>query len=182
MVNNSTAYARQTFTLFHELAHLLFRVSGITHVALQDVSDLPARDRDLEVSCNNFAAEFLVPDRSIPWETMRQRTLDEVVPELADKYNVSREVILRKLLDRRVVDPQTYGELTARWNREYQERAGSSGGNYYATQATYLGINYLRLAFQRYHSGGISLPELAIHLGMRARNIGKMEDFLMSRL
>src|SRR3984893_1649792 len=40
-VNNSAAKTRQTFTLFHELAHLLFRTSGIDTVDNRYIPRLP---------------------------------------------------------------------------------------------------------------------------------------------
>jgi hypothetical protein len=63
------------------------------------------------------------------------------------------------------------------WADEADSRSEGSGGNYYATQAAYLGKAFLSLAFSQYRAGKITLPELADHLRIRAKNIGKMEDF-----
>jgi Zn-dependent peptidase ImmA (M78 family)/transcriptional regulator with XRE-family HTH domain len=182
IVNNSTAHARQTFTLFHELAHLLFHISGITRD--QAIKSFDAWvDPEIEVACNRFASEFLVPVSSFPWNKFRRNTnVASAVADVARDYNVSREVILRKLLDRAIVDAETYSRMAEEWNREFDEsRSRDPGGNYYATQATYLGDRYLGLAFGQYHAGRVSLSELAEHLGMKARNIVKLEDFLLSR-
>jgi Zn-dependent peptidase ImmA (M78 family)/DNA-binding XRE family transcriptional regulator len=182
MVNNSTAHSRQIFTLFHELAHVLFHVSGVTRGFGGNVNGLAPTDRALEVACNQFGAEFLVPDLSFPWEYFGPNDLPGAVASIADRYNVSREVVLRKLMKRGLVTSSLYRDLADLWNREYEEgRGGGSGGNYYATQATYFGENYLKLAFGQYRAGRVSLPELADHLGMKARNIGKLEDFLLAR-
>ena len=183
VINNSTAHTRQTFTLFHELGHLLFHVSGITIEGSPHWADLGDTDREIEVACNRFAAEFLVPEASFPWTLFEGRDPAEAVPEVADRYNVSREVVLRRLLDMGLVNTATYRRLADEWNQEYLERRGASGGggNYYATQATYLGDNYLRLAFGQFHAGRISMGDLADHLGIKARNVRKLEDFLLSR-
>ena len=100
--------------------------------------------------------------------------------KVAHRFNVSREVILRRLLDRGLVDEATYSKWTAQWNKEFaQSRANSSGGNYYATQATYLGRSFLQLAFSRFHAGALSVEQLASHLGVRARSVARLEDFAL---
>lgn len=182
VINNSTAHSRQSFTLFHELAHLLFRVSGIT----QDGEDEPAGEpiHAIEAACNRFAHEFLVPSAGFPWHELRNtRDFLQAVTTIAQRYNVSRLVILRKARDHGLVDGATYGALARVLGKEYLARRGSEGGggSYYANQATYLGDAYLRLAFGQFHSGRVSLPELAEHLAVKARNVGKLEDFFLAR-
>ena len=61
-VNNSNAKTRQIFTLFHELAHLLFHTSGIDTLTDDFIQRLPVDERRIEIICNRFAAEFLVPE------------------------------------------------------------------------------------------------------------------------
>ncbi len=61
-VNNSAAKTRQIFTLFHELGHLLFHTSGIDPLDDGYVERLPDRPRHIEVLCNRFAAQFLLPE------------------------------------------------------------------------------------------------------------------------
>ncbi|SRR6266566_1918766 len=185
LVNNSTAHSRQIFTILHELGHLLFAVSGITKDDLGFIRQLTGASRDIEVACNRFAAEFLVPAASFPWDVFRNRSVDieQSVRTVATRYRVSREVILRRLLDRGLVDNDTYESLAARWSQEYLEsRAGMSGGNYYATRATYLGQSYMQLAFGRFYAGRVTLAELADHLGVKARSIPRLEAFLGGEL
>src|SRR5690606_35729528 len=111
--------------------------------------------RSIEIACNRFTAEFLAPEDDMPWHLFRgQVDLVSAVGQVADRYSVSREVILRRLLDRGIVDSDTYRHFTERWTQEYIEgRADRSGGNYYATQAAYLGDRFLDLAFAQYRAG-----------------------------
>jgi len=182
LVNNSTAHSRQIFTVFHELAHLLFHVSGITKDDTRFIRRLTGASRDIEVACNRFAAEFLVPAASFPWDVFKKvttDTLDNAVRNVASHFRVSREVILRRLLDEGLVDEDTYEAKAQQWYEEWKEsRARMTGGNYYATQATYLGPSFLQLAFGKYYAGQLSLPELAGHLGVKARNIPGLEAFV----
>lgn len=61
-VNNSSAKTRQMFTLFHELAHLLFHTSGIDTIHDEYIPLLADEAQRLEILCNRFAAEFLLPE------------------------------------------------------------------------------------------------------------------------
>lgn len=177
-LNNSTSDSRQIFSLFHELAHILYSLSGVTKQDLSYIEALPSVERRVEIACNRFAATFLVPDENFRTEIRRFSGSDEEVGALASRYNVSREVVLRKLLDLGRVDQVHYERKVRQWNKEYESREKGEGGNYYATQATYLGKAFLRLAFSSYYDGRCSLQDLAGHLGMRARNIERFEAFL----
>ena len=184
-LNNSTAKTRQTFSLFHELAHILLDTSGVTKVDDRYIDTLTGWKRQIEVFCNRFAAEFLVPsdDLDSRLRALEAEPVERVVERLSDVYHVSREVILRNLLDRGVVDQEYYQAKAAQWLREFEEarRARRGGGYYYATQATYLGDKYLSLAFSSYYSGECNLEELAGHLGMKAKNVAELERYVLSR-
>lgn len=182
MVNNSTPFSRQIFTLFHEVAHLLHGVSSITTVDGRFVDRMSGAQQSVEVSCNKLATEFLVPSGVFPWNRINRDNPLESVAEVARTFNVSREVILRRLLDRGWVDPQTYSHWVRKWAGEAEAGRGGEGGDYYNNQAAYLGDAYLSLAFSRYRAGVIDTSDLAEHLGVKARNISKLEDKVAGRL
>lgn len=182
VVNNSTPFTRQIFTLFHELAHILFGVSSITVEDPSIMARFSPPNRQLEVACNRFAGEVLVPDVSLPWETYEESNLGSFLDSMSERYNVSREVILRKLRDRDLVSSEQYRQRSASWALEpARDESGESRGNYYATQSAYLSKAFLGLAFSQFRAGRITLPEIAEHLGMRARNVAKFEDYLFRR-
>jgi hypothetical protein len=64
-INNSASKSRQIFTLFHELAHILFHTSGIDTESGALVERLPADSKRIEVWCNRFAARLLVPEQEL---------------------------------------------------------------------------------------------------------------------
>ena len=179
LINNSTAESRQVFSLFHELAHILHSVSGLTKVLDPDLSRLPPGARRIEMACNSFTAQFLVPDNHFDRQlAVDGATSEEELARLADLYSVSREVILRKLLDRGMVEQQFYESKAREWARQYGQGREREGGNYYATQAAYLGDAFLQLAFSKYYSGQCTLQELATHVKMKARNVQRLEEYL----
>ena len=114
-LNNSRSSVRQIFSLFHELAHLLLGESGITR-GINPVGE------QIEVFCNQFAAEFLVPSGNL--ETVLDYPVynDAAIEELANYYKVSRPVILLKLVNRGILTQNSYRRRADRWTEEYESR------------------------------------------------------------
>ena len=185
VINNSTAQTRQLFTLFHELGHLLVHVSGITKKDDRYIDKLPSADRQLEIFCNRFAAEFLVPSNDFRIAIGgRTNYDDEAISNLANTYKVSREVVLRRLFDMHLVSHRRYETDVKRWLVEYQTKANAekgSGGNYYATQATYLSEKFAQLAFSKYYRGGISVEQLADYLNVSVKSVPGIEYYVLRK-
>ena len=181
-LNNSRSSVRQIFSLFHELAHLLLGENGITR------GINPVGER-IEVFCNQFAAEFLVPSSDLEALLNYPVYNDAVIEELAGHYRVSRPLILLKLIDQGIFTFDDYDQKTKQWTEEYESRlegraGGESpgGGNYYNTHAVYLGYKFMELAFSRYHQGQCSIEELADHLSIKVKNLPRLEDCLLRKI
>lgn len=179
-LNNSTAKVRQIFSLFHELAHLLLRVNAISKFDRSYVDLLPQKEKRIEQFCNAFAAELLVPFQDFGAQVKSLTRIDDrTVAQLAWHYHVSREVILRRILDRGLVD-QTYYETKVRqWAAEKED--SGSGGNANATQASYLGEKYLRLVFGKHYQGKINLEQVADYLGVRSKRVAELEAIMLRK-
>ena len=177
-VNNSVK-TRQIFTLFHELAHLLFQTSGINTVSGAPEDDLPLSSREIEVICNLFAAEFLLPESRFEEEFRGLLPNEQSAAFIANRYHVSRESIFRRFLDRGLVTQNDYLEAAKNWGAQ---RQASSGGNHYWTKISYLGTNYLNLAFSRYHQNRITEVELADYLDIKVKNLTKLEDYYLRKV
>ena len=179
-LNNGQAKVRQTFTLFHELAHLLFDFNHIERLDDRHyLTALSGVDRAAEIACNRFAGEFLVPaddfERTVAGQSVAEVN-DETVESLSRAYLVSREVILRKFLDRDWLSRARYREMVSRWRSEQLSSSGG-GGNYYATQAAYLGKKYLRAAFLALDEGRIDDFQLAAFLGVKGSSVDGLERY-----
>jgi Zn-dependent peptidase ImmA (M78 family) len=181
-VNNSTAKARQMFTLFHELGHLLTHTSGVTKRNDDYIGSLRGHSRDVELFCNRFAANVLVPESAFSDEDLN--AADDNIIRLARRYRVSRGVILRRLLDRGAVSNEYYRAKVKQWAADYfakSEDDTASSGNYYATQASYLSDTFARVAFRSYYQGSISLEDLARHLNLKMSSITGLEQALLQK-
>lgn len=171
-VNNTSPKTRQAFTLFHELAHLLFHTSGVD--LKEDLATrLHGQAGRLEVLCNRFAAAFLVPDTAFEAALDGREPTFEIAREIAAHFNVSSLVIFRKFLDHRLIDAADY--RTAHLAAE-AEPPGSGGGNYYNNQIAYLGRDYLGMALREYYQNRVTLPELAEMLNVKPRAVPTLEE------
>jgi Zn-dependent peptidase ImmA (M78 family) len=182
-LNNSNPKTRQIFTLCHELAHILSQVNGVTKLDDRYINSLPHDEKQVEQMCNRLAAEILVPSLDFDDRSRGIGLDDSALSSLANFYKVSREVVLRKLLDRRLVDQQYYETKAAQWLREYLEAKPQSegGGNYYQTQAAYLGSKYLGLVFGSFYQGRLSLEQVADYLGVKTKSVAGLEHAFISK-
>ncbi len=181
-LNNSTAKSRQVFTLFHELAHLLTGTSGVFVPEELFFGDLRPTDQKWEAFCNRMAGLILVPDDAFELEIHalpHELSPPDDVLALAARFNVSREVIYRKFLDRELISPEEYELAKLQWDGQIKPRNG--GGNYYSTKLAYLGEEYVSLAFNCYYENRISEFELADYLDIKPKNLDKLEASLLKK-
>jgi len=180
-INNSMSQSRQIFTLFHELAHLLMRAGGIDFHDETVPSNYPKKYSLIEVMSNNFANEILVP--SSEFEKINFNINEKKIEELSQLFCVSREVILRNLLQRNKITEKTYSQLVNKWFEAYinsQKKTG--GGNYHLTQKVYLGETYIKEVFTKYYQNKISVDRLSDYLGIKVKSIGTFEYYAMGAL
>ncbi len=183
-VNNSTTRTRQIFTLFHELAHLLFQTSGVATHSDNYIDELSGDPRRIEIICNEMAAKTLVPDDffdEVFEELFGGRRVAEdsrsFADDLAKRFCVSREMIYRKFLDRQYIGKEEYEAAANDWNS--QRATVGNGGNMYFTWLAYLGREFISLAFARYYQGALSFEQLGDILDIKPRNLERLEDYLV---
>lgn len=179
-INNTTAFSKQIFTLIHELGHILYGINGIILVDDSYIDEMNINDRKLEIYCNEFAGNFLVPVKEFSQDIEYYiKSGPESISKIANKYSVSREVILRRLYDNQIIDRIYYETKAKEWIEEYLGRSvKSSGGNYYLTKLAYLGQGYTNLVYENLKRGRITEIEASEHLQMKARNLDKLQHQL----
>lgn len=178
-INNNLSKNRQLFTLFHELAHILFKISGIDIENDEEINkNINNRvDRDIEQFCNRFAAEFLVPTEDFVFEYQKLKSLyseidtANICAKLSKIYTVSKEVILRKLVDNKLVPINNYDILVNRWNEELESVPKKKPqGNFYYNKMSYLGKNYISSVFINYKQNKINATQASNYLMIKPRN------------
>ena len=181
-LNNSRPSVRQIFSLFHELAHLLLGENDVTR-------GISREGGEIEMFCNQFAAEFLVPSDDLKTRLDFSFYDNDAIEELADYYKVSRPVILLKLVGKGILTQENYWQKIDQWTEEYEhhlkkkaDNKTPSDGSYYNTLAAYLGYRFMELAFGKYRQGYCSIEQLAEHLSVQVKHLPQLEDRLLRRV
>lgn len=184
VVNRKDAYSARTFTLIHELAHLLLRSSGLC-----DLSSEPGRpphEQKLEVFCNAVASQTLVPDAillSYPEISgvAPDAWTDEILTPIARDFGVSREVVLRKLLDHGLTTRAFYLDNRERYTQEAIEYKKRQNGGYVAPAVDVVstkGWQYVSLVFEALNSSVITTGDAADFLGVKAKHFSTIQTNL----
>jgi len=159
-LNNSTTKTRQIFSLLHELVHLLLGINGLSKFDTQYIDRLQGAEKRAEKFCNSFAAELLIPDADFTTQLTQFPSIIEMATEdqfskLAQRYCVSREAVLRRFLDKGRVSQSFYEAKAKLWAS--QKKSGGGGGDWYASQNSYLSARFAREVVSRQYRNQISV-------------------------
>lgn len=177
-LNNSTSKTRQTFSLLHELAHLLLSVNGLSKFDTDYIDRLPKEAQAIERLCNAIAAEVLIPESDFAIQTRAfpadaERATEQQFAALASRYGVSREVILRRFLDQGRVGQAFYEERARFWAAQ---KKAAGGGNWYLNQGAYISDRFAREVVSRHYQNRISLEHAADLLGIKPKSYAGFEE------
>ena len=190
IARKSTPPRRRTFSLLHELAHLLVRASGLSDLEIEGDARRPPEEQRIEVFCNAVAAATLIlRDDLLAQQVVKVHPQDvaewtdmELV-ELAKSYGVSQEAILRRLMTFRRTTVRFYQATRQRYFeewvkfRERQKALPKEKGiprNMPQEALSTLGRPLVRMLLERYHQDRLSLSEVAGYLGLKVKHIGKV--------
>ena len=182
-VNSGDAKAGQLFTLIHELAHLWINESGISNLEFIDSRSIRQETR-IETFCNKVAAEVLVDTEVfLKLFNAHSRSIEiaQRIEILSNEFNVSEEVIARKLLETGNVSLEKYKELRnkyqKRWNKHNKEAPRHEGTpSYYRLKIFNLGYAFTRVVLSAYSHGSISGCDTSMLLGVKLNNLGKLSE------
>jgi Zn-dependent peptidase ImmA (M78 family) len=162
------------FSLFHEVCHLSLKQPGVSGVT----SKYTSSHQGLEQYCDRFAASFLLP-ASNP-EVMGALALFggsidplKVARFIANKFKVSKYVAIRRALDLGEISSDLYWETIGEW-REIDSKIKKpkpSGGNYPATQISYVGKRFVDLVMQALSLNHITPVEARRIVGLEPTSI-----------
>jgi len=179
VVNIQDAFVWRTFTLLHELVHIIMGREGIC--------DLTGT-ADIEVLGNAIAESILIPKNAFLEEReFKNRKdanwTDQEIHRLASRYRVSAELILRRL--------HTLGRISLSFYREksidYKEQAKDKMLKAKKRKGfappdrmvlSYSGKLYSRLVLNSYHHEKISASDVSDLLAVKLNYLSKIETAL----
>lgn len=166
-INSADAPSARLFTLLHELAHLWLGSSGISNAA-------PGNTRREEIVCNAVAGEFLAPSEVFgPLWAAASQDMTTRVAELAQRFHVSRLVVMRRALDMGLVDRDTY-TVFYRAELDAFQAAGGGGGSFYRNAGAKNSTRFARAVIAEAFSGRLLLRDAGRLLGVQP---SKIRDF-----
>lgn len=179
VVKKQDSDTRQTFTMMHELGHLLLHETS----SIDDEGDLHAREGE-EREANAFAGYLLVPNAFLLSIRDDERPadvggFDDWLEPQRRAWGVSSEVILRRLMDARRL-PQADYAAYRRWWADRPMVGKSSGSREYRNREPkhIFGDGYVRTVLDALSSRRISLAKASSYLdNLTIRDLHKLERY-----
>ncbi len=182
VINDRDARAAWSFTLMHELVHLMLGRSGMR-------SDWT--ENGIERFCDSVAGKFLLPDEELGLlrlgDVAHSHTQAERrVSEFAGERNLSRSMVAYRAYGAGLIEREVYESLTDRFRRQWRaerarqrerSRASSGGPNYYVVRRHRVGRALTGLVSRSMRSGTLSTSKAAKVLGVKPTQVGAMLDF-----
>jgi Zn-dependent peptidase ImmA (M78 family) len=170
----------KTFTLFHELGHILLNENAISDLSLNP-------QWEIEKWCNMFSAEVLVPSdellqmeivRTYQLQGMKEWKLKDLV-ELGKHFHVGPLAILRTLLENELTNKTFYKEKHDQWNKpQFGKSKNPEGRNLAKETIQEKGKTFIGLAFKAFDQNRINIKDLSDFLGVKLSYIAKTRQLL----
>lgn len=192
VVNSKDAYPRRTFSLLHELVHLMLHQSGVSD--LEPDAHRPVNDQRVELFCNQVAAAALMPrDLFLADSVVAARGVgqhewtDDEIKSLSLAYGASRDAVARRLLTLNRATENFYKKKHGQYQQEYisrkqkqkEENAGKPIPRNMSreTIANY-GQPFVSMVLENYYATRISLSEVSGYLGIKTKHVIAIEQNL----
>ena len=180
-LNTKDSPVARCFTLMHEMGHLALHGGAVCDAEVMG----DVRFNPIEVWCNEFAAELLVPTedfqpraQAFPYDTEWPR---DALRELAKHYKVSQEVIYRRLLTIGRTTQEAYQRWRASYRPPAQPKKSTGGPEWPVRVVSNSGRTFVALALAAYTANQITASTLAGHIGAKLKHLPRIEELVWSR-
>ena len=180
VINEYDAKTAWSFTLMHELVHILLGQTGIGGAQTEN---------DIEQFCDDIAGRFFLHDGEI-----RELSLDSIsstnaianqISDFAGDYNLSRTMVAYRAYRIGEIDQPTYGQLSSlfrqqwlanRANRRERQKSAGAGGDYYVTRRHRTGNGLIALVGRMMAVGALSTTRAATVLGVKPHQVQSLVE------
>jgi Zn-dependent peptidase ImmA (M78 family) len=188
-INRKLAPNGRTFTMLHELVHVLLGEGSICDI--DDLTPRGEREIRIEAFCNRVAASALMPGRLfrahnvITAHASGNTWDDSEIKAVAHTFGVSREAVVRRLETFGLTTMGFYLAKREQYRREREEQrkkklAASKDKpmkrNMPREALSNLGRRYVHLILRNYQDERITLMDASEYLGVRAEKVRSVED------
>jgi Zn-dependent peptidase ImmA (M78 family)/DNA-binding transcriptional regulator YiaG len=184
VINRKDAYAGRIFSMFHELAHILLRASGLCDIE-PDITR-SGKYPKIEVFCNQVAAEILMPEQlfreSIRYLLSQEQATsftEEIIARLSDEFGVSREAIVRRLMTLNLVNNNFYELKRDQYLQELAnlpKKAGGRGLPPAKNLISLAGKPYVQIVIRAVNSNRITINDASGYFNVRIKHFNEISQ------
>ncbi|MDE2785406.1 MAG: ImmA/IrrE family metallo-endopeptidase [Chloroflexota bacterium] len=180
IINPNDARPALSFTLLHEIAHLLLGQTGVSSAHT---------DNDIERFCDDVAGEFLLPAEELNRLTLDDKddlsTVSGQIGLFANQSNLSRTMVAYRAYQRDLISSEIYRRLSSIYREQWREeranlraqaRSNAGGPSYYIVRRYGLSPSLVDLARRAISSGDLTTSKAAQVLGVKPSQVGSLFD------
>lgn len=182
-INSGDNIKRRAFTLMHELCHLLLNDGSISNAKEYD-----GQNDAVEVFCNKFAAELLVPKSVLESRVQAlfpdgKTSFDlDSLDTLANTFHVSSLMLLVRLSEHGFVSETSFNTLAKELHKRSEEYKKAKPKDlmikYHIRHGNKLSRLYTKGVLRSYDSGQIGLYNALSHLRIGATHLANLRSYL----
>lgn len=174
VINNHDAKPAWSFTLLHEVVHLLLGQTGVGTLRTE---------HPVERFCDEVAGEFMLPShemREFVVPRGNHNRIERAISDFADERNLSRTMVAYRLLRARRLDWTHYERLVEKWRAQWIEHkrnqaAESEGGpTFYMVRRHRLGKRLIGIVRSTMATDDLSTGRAARILDVNGRHVGPL--------
>ncbi len=174
IINDKDAVSAWSFTLLHELVHLLLGQSGLSN---------GPEDDHLERLCDDVAGRFLLPSEQLALLRLDHARIDDAISDFAADRNLSRSMVAYRAYRADMISRATYASLSTgfrqQWlkqrdHRRERNRQSEGGPSYYVVRRHRTGHALLDFTRSMMRSRELSTSDAAKVLGVKPTQVGAM--------
>jgi Zn-dependent peptidase ImmA (M78 family) len=173
VINDQDAPAARSFTLLHELSHILLGATGLSG---------SRAEAKIERYCNDIASTLLMPAGEIEakeWPTENIDVLLRSISGHARNINVSGSMIAYRLFSAGLINDNTWQKISEKLRELWlikkaakkDDRDDSSGPSYYVVRRHKVGNALLELVNRTMREGALTATKAGRVLGVKPANV-----------
>jgi Zn-dependent peptidase ImmA (M78 family) len=186
VLNGKDRPKARIFTLMHEFTHLMLNMAGVCD-PLRSSWRTNSPDARVETYCNRVAGAVLVPRAELTrLDDVRSvgapiEWNDAQIRSMADRFAVSREVVLLRLRALDLASQDFVSSKFAEYRREYaakasQPQSGTGFPPVYRLAVRDNGKRFTRLVLEALERDRITLADVTDYLGVRLKHLERIAD------
>ena len=176
----------KVFSLCHELVHVWLGVDELYNDNF--TSNQIVNNSQLEIFCNEVAAEMLLPLSSIQSTLEPQLDIYTNIKHISKVFNVSELVVCIRLKEKKIIDNKVFNEVYANLLIEMREnllgkhlQEKKSGGDYYATNGSRLDARFATTVSRKAREGRILYTEAYELIGAKGKTYDNLIKYVEGR-